>query len=52
MCEKCPERNPPNNDICDCPCQTVFIAESFFGGKYEYCMTCNHILGEIYTEDF
>ena len=51
MCERCPERNTPNKDVCTCLCLNVFIGESFFGGKFEYCMTCNHNLSEIRMEE-
>ena len=49
MCERCPERNLPNNDICACFCQDVVIGETFIGEEYEYCRTCNHILNKILT---
>ena len=47
MCEKCPERNPPNNDICVCLCKDVVIVESFIGEEYEYCRTCDHVFEHV-----
>ena len=52
MCERCPKRNPPNNDVCACLCQDVITVESFVGGRHEYCKTCNHILNGSFTEEF